>query len=699
MPRILWVLVCLVWPGLVAAQGVATLVADQVRVEDRSRLIATGNIEVFYDGTRLSAAQITYDEPTDQLTIIGPIFVQTDDGQILTADRARLDPQLENGLLRGARLVLNQQLQMAANRIDRVDGRFSQLSRVVVSSCNVCADQPALWDIRAERVVHDEDEQQLYFDNATFRVRGVPILWLPTARLPDPTLTRATGFLIPRIRTSDLLGTGIKTPYFITLGDHRDLTLTPYLSPRTRSLEALYRQAFLNGDLEIRGAISEDQLQDEGRTYVFAEGAFDIGWDTTLSFNLRSASDRAYLAEYGYADVDRLQSDLTVERITDERFFRAQLSYFETLRDDENNRALPPIVGDLRFERFAPLGDGRLTFGGSLDTVIRTTPQNGDAGRDVGRAGTFARWSQDLTFGQGFKGDVTAAVRSDFYRINSDARFEETAVRTVPTLGATLSWPLIKRSNRATHLVTPMVSVAWSDIYGDTPPNEDSTRAELDQANLFALNRFPGDDRVETGLRAALGLTYARNSDTGSFTTLTFGRVVREEANPDFSASSGLDGTASDWLIAGQITSPGGVYFDGRVLVSDALETTRGAGRLGWRTERINLTAAYIWQAADPSEARPDAVSEWTFDTSVKLNDAYTITADARYDVANDSPARAGFGVNYRNECVTVDFSVDRRFTSSDTVEPSTDYGLSVSLTGFSAGRSAAGPVAGCTNR
>ncbi|MEL6640615.1 MAG: LPS assembly protein LptD [Pseudomonadota bacterium] len=681
------------------AQGVATLVADTVVVEDSRRLVATGNIEAFYDGTRLSATQITYDQTTDQLSIIGPIFLQTEDGQILTADRATLDPRLENGLLRGARLVLDQQLQLAANRIDRVDGRFAQLSRVVVSSCNVCGDEPALWDIRAERVVHDQEEQQLYFDNATFRVRGVPILWLPHARLPDPTLTRATGFLIPRIRQSDLLGTGIKIPYFVTLGDSRDLTLTPYLSPRTRTLEVLYREAFLRGDLRVEGAVTEDQLQEEQRAYLFASGQFDVGTNTKLSFNLRSVSDRAYLAEYGYADFDRLESDVTVEDITSERLLRTRISFFESLRDDENNRALPPIVWDFRYEQVTPLSGGTLRYGGSADAVVRTVPQDGDAGRDVGRAGAFANWRRPLTFGHGVRGDVTAAVRSDFYRVNSDAAFEETITRVVPTLGATLTWPLLKRSNRATHLITPTVSVAWSDAFGDTPPNEDSTRAELDQANLFDLSRFPGDDRVEIGLRAALGFTYTRSSYTGSFATLTFGRVVRETAENDFSASSGLDGKASDWLVAGQITSPGGVYVDARVLVSDELETTRGAGRLGWRTDRVDLTAAYIWQAEDPTESRPDAVSEWTFDTAVKLNEAFTLTADARYDVANDSPARAGVGVIYRNECVTVDFSVDRRFTSSDTIEPSTDYGLSVSLTGFSAGRSAAGPVAGCTNR
>ncbi|MEP4639725.1 MAG: LPS-assembly protein LptD, partial [Yoonia sp.] len=100
----------LLLPVTATAQGVATLVADNVSVEGNSRLIAQGNIEVFYDDTRLSARRIVYDQTGDQLTIDGPIFIQTADGEILTANRATLDPQLENGMLRGARLVLDQQL-------------------------------------------------------------------------------------------------------------------------------------------------------------------------------------------------------------------------------------------------------------------------------------------------------------------------------------------------------------------------------------------------------------------------------------------------------------------------------------------------------------------------------------------------------------------------------------------------------------
>lgn len=695
--RLFFILFLWLTPLTLHAQGVATLVADQVSVEGEDRLIAEGNIEVFYDTTRLSARRIVYDRATDRLLIEGPIFLKAANGDIVTAERATLDPQLENGILRGARLVLDQQLQLAANQIDRIDGRYAQLTRVVASSCNICDNRPALWDIRAERVVHDQDERQLYFQNATFRIRGVPVFWVPQARLPDPTLDRATGFLIPEVRNSDLLGIGVKLPYFITLGDHRDLTLTPYIASETLTLEARYRQAFMNGDLEINGALSDDTLTDNKRSYLFAEGRFNLVGNTTLSFDLKTVSDRAYLTEYSFADLDRLESSITLEDISDNRLFRARLSYFETLRDDEENSALPPVTADLRYEQRDRLWNGSFDYGLSADAVVRTGDVATEDGRDVARIGTFGQWTRDLQLPFGLRGDVTTGARADFYRVRNDAGFESTSLRVIPNVGVKVSWPLITTTaDGATHLLTPVASLAWSDVYGVVPPNEDSTRAELDQANLFALSRFPGDDRAESGFRTAAGIIYTRHGAADSFTSLTFGRVLRDRADNDFSPSSGLSGQASDWLLAGQITSPQGVHFDGRILVNDNLETTRGAGRIGWQTEDVRLDAAYIWQASDPTESRPEAVSEWTLDTAIRLNDAWEISADARYDIANDRPARAGLGVEWRNECVTVDLSVSRRFTSSDTIEPSTDYGLSVSLAGFSAGRSAVGPSAGC---
>ncbi|WP_435312509.1 LPS-assembly protein LptD, partial [Primorskyibacter sedentarius] len=292
----------------------AMLVADEVLLTGDDTLVASGNVEAIYQGSRLTAARITYDRGTDTIQLDGPVRLTDPQGNLLTADSGTLETDFENGLLRGARMVLDEQLQLASVEARRVGGRYTQLSRVAVTSCQVCgANQVPLWQIRAGRVIHDEEERQLYFDDAQLRVLDFPVFYAPRLRLPDPTLKRSQGFLFPSIRSTTLLGFGIKVPYFIPIGDHQDITLTPYLSPVTRTLEARYRRAFRNGDLTVDAAVTQDTL-DEGprRGYLFAEGAFDLSGDYKLRFDIETTSDDAYLNDYDYADKDRLDSELTV---------------------------------------------------------------------------------------------------------------------------------------------------------------------------------------------------------------------------------------------------------------------------------------------------------------------------------------------------------------------------------------------------
>ena len=698
--RILCLLIFALLPSFGLAQGAASLIADRVTLNGQDQLIASGNVEVLYDGSRLTARQIIFDRPTDTLQITGPIFIRSADGTILTADRATLDPRLENGILQGARIVLDQELQLAANQIDRVDGRYSQLYKTAATSCRVCGDRAPLWEIRAERVVQDSLEQQLYFENATFRVRGVPVFWLPYLRLPDPSLERATGFLVPEQRNTTQLGAGIKIPYFITIGDSRDITVTPYLSSETRTLELVYRQAFVNGDLRVEAAVSDDTLVDDIRSYFFAEAAFELQNDYQLSFDLETASDPAYLLDYGYSGKDRLDSALSLIRVTDETLYRARLSYYETLRDDETNNSLPPLIADLGYEaELKPRFGGTLHYAASLDTLYRSVDTDGDAGRDVTRAGLSGTWSDQWMLPQGILLELETGGRADVYFVDDDSSFTNEDLRFVPHAQATLRWPLgTRQANGAAHLVEPVIGLTWAETYGGTPPNEDSTRTELDRANLLSVSRYAGEDAIETGVQLAAGLTWTRVGPDGGHSTLSFGRVYRQEAQTGFTASSGLDDVRSDWLLSGQISAADGFLIDARSLWDEDDGLTAADSRVTWANDWVTLNANYNWQSADPAEDRPDTVSEISFDSAFALSEAWTLELDGRYDVAADAASQAGIGLQWQNECVTVDISASRRFTSSSTVEPTTTFGISGSIGSFSTGRSTAGATTGCGN-
>ena len=693
--RRLTLLLSLLLPVTLAAQAAppAALIADRVRVEPDQRLVAEGSVEVIYGTTRLKASRITFDRAAGRLTIDGPITLLDGDSTVILADAAALDTDLRNGILTSARVVLDQQLQLAAAQARRVDGRYTELSKTVASSCQVCAANPvALWSIRARRVIHDQVTQQLYFDHATFRILDVPVLYLPRLRLPGPTVKRATGFLIPDVRSTSDLGTGIKIPYFIALGPSRDLTFTPYLSPHTRTLQARYRQAFRHGRIAFAGAVSSDDIRPaKTRGYLFGQGAFDLPAGFLLSFGIETTSDAAYLLDYGYSGKDRLTSFARIDRVRRDRRISARLINFRTLRDSEIPIAdtIPYLLGSALYERrILGLGGGigRLAF--SLQGHQRTSTAD-IAGRDVLRAGLVAEWQRRAVVGPGIEASLIGRLTVDDYRIDQDTRFASSLTTATPAVGLTLRWPFARHWQGTTETLTPLLQLAYSARVGDRPPNEDATLVEFDEGNLLSLDRYPGHDRHESGPRAALGLTYARYDPSGWTASATLGRLFRASADPGFTAASGLDGAASDWLAALRLSFGTKVSVTTRTLVGPELDVSKSETRIDWAGDRLNLSAAYIFVREDLAEDRLQRTNEITFATDYRLALNWTGSAGLRYDVAADRAAYASVGLGYRNECASLNLSLSRRFTSSTSVSPTTDVGLKVSLGGFGGDRRA----------
>ena len=694
--RALLISLCLAFPALAQDDPApAVLVADDIRITQDRTLIATGNVEAFQGTTRLSASEIRYDQSTQQLTISGPITIEDEGGIIVLADQAELSRDLQNGLLTGARLVLDQQLQLAAVELARVDGRYSQLYKTAITSCQICEGdtRPPLWQIRARRVIHDAEEQQLYFDQAQLRIRSIPVFYFPRLRLPDPTLDRATGFLIPRFTSTSQLGLGLKLPYFIKIGDHRDLTLTPFISPNTRTLEFRYRQAFRRGRIEFNGAITDDDLRpDSVRGYLFGFGQFDLPDDFKLTFDIKTTSDEAYLKEYDFSDEDRLISEFEIARTRRDEYLALTFVNFRSQREGEVNATLPTNVLDLVWERrFHPRSvGGELRLAVDAHTHVRTSSLDIDSadaddivdGRDVLRLSVEADWRRSWFIG-GLEKQVLLGIAGDSFQVEQDATFPDNDSRVIPQAALTLRYPLA-RHGAATQIIEPIVQLAWSGDSTLNVPNEESSRAEFDEGNLLSLSRFPAPDRRETGLRGAIGLNWARFDPGGWEAHVTAGQIFRETAVSEFSDSSGLDGTQSDFLIAAQLRLQNGLALTARTILDTNLNFDKAEMRGDWANDRINIGGSYVWLDSDLDEDRPEPISEFSLDGAVRLSQDWTASANLRYDFEASRAVTSGVGLTYQNECVRIGFTADRRFTTSASVEPQTSLGLTVSLTGFS---------------
>ncbi|HSF64298.1 MAG TPA: LPS-assembly protein LptD, partial [Paracoccaceae bacterium] len=188
---------------------------------------------------------------------------------------------------------------------------------------------------------------------------------------------------------------------------------------------------------------------------------------------------------------------------------------------------------------------------------------------------------------------------------------------------------------------------------------------------------------------------WTRQAATGWSLGVTMGRILRDGADNRFSTASGLAGTSSDWLAAVRLETDAGVALTNRLILDDGGALTKAELRLDLESDRVDLSSAFIWMQADPAEARDADVRELAFDGRYAFTPALSGRLATRYDFETGRAASAGLKVEYRNECLKVDLSLSRRFTSSTSVKPVTDFGLSVELLGFG-GQSRPGPSRLC---
>jgi len=668
----------------------STLTAENISYNAGAGILsASGQVVVIFEQTRLEADSLTYNRLTGEITANGPLRIVDRNGAVFTATVATLSEDLTSGIIRGARLLLSNRFQIAAAEIRRSSDRFNTLYRTVGSTCTINPDNPVpIWQIRAERIVHDSEARRLYFEDARFELFGLPIAFLPRLRMPDPSVQRATGLLYPELISSEIFGYGIKLPYYVTFGDYADATITPFATTAGAFLlEGEMRRRFYNGEINIHGAFAlKGSANDSGDGFIESDFSYGLRNESELFVDMAVASDDAFMRRYGYDDADRLVSRGGLRRYQNNSLFEATAIYFQSLRDDEIDAEVPFVLPEINYRRSweEPLTGGRLGLNLSTTGLFR------QVGRDVFRASASADWRRDWSAPLGIRATTYAKVQGDIYRVWDDGNFDNDLLfRLTPTIGGDFSLPLAKTTQRGARMVlAPVAQFIYTPEVGfnDMVPNEDSLQVEFDETNLFGLSRFPGEDRIETGFRANVGASYRRYDPSGWTLGVDVGQVFHFNATSQFSTGSGLGAPSSDILAAVSFELPPRYRLVSRLLVSPDVGVRRAESELTLDFNRLDLEATYVFLAADVVADSPIDRSEANVSASYLFSDKWQASMSLRRDLLANENISGEIGAIYSTECIEVAVSLSRRFTTSNNVPPDTTFDVSVKLAGFGGG-------------
>ncbi len=692
--------------------------ADRIAFDAKSKIAtATGTVRLTYGPYVLVATKIVYNEATDDFKANGSVELREPNGNILQAETAELHNKFKEGFAKHVRALLTNDVTITADYVRRQENGITVYEHASYTACKDCTANGGapLWEITTTKTVHDEKAKNLYHTNPTLRFGGVPVAWLPYAEMPDPTVTRRSGFLLPTFHSGDTYGIGVTTPYFLELGRSADVTFNPrWTTLQGPVADVDFRQRLKSGSYNIHGygVYQFNEVAPPGdeslRGAVKTVGGFrlndtwDWGWDGTLT------SDKTFLSDYDYDGESLLTSKLYLTGMEDRNYFSAQALHFRTLSliEDQSTipTALPYINSEYTLEQ-AVLG-GELSFDFSAYSLSRDDPETPfttiNHGTDQTRAVSNVNWQKQMTTGVGQVITPFARLRSDLY-ITSNVpdptavggfRESETTGRVLPSVGVDVRWPFIASYNFGQSIITPVFQAiaATDETDEEKIGNEDAISVNFDNSSLFLQDRFTGQDRYEGGTRTNVGLLYSFLGENGGFARVSLGESFHIAGENSFGLGSGLEGTQSD-LVGAIVFQPWdnlGFSYQARV-EEDLSDINVQEAFANFSLSRFSGSLGYVFLDSEPSAGRVDDIEQIESDASFRFTEAWSLFGGIKYDLENSVFMSKSAGIAFDCDCMSAKLTYSESNTTdvSDTLERSLK--LSVELrtighTDFSAG-------------
>lgn len=233
--------------------------ATEIRYDYTNNTVsAIGNVQIYYNGATIEADEVSYDQKSKRLRAQGNVRLTEADGKITYGQTIDLTDDYRDGFVDSLRLEGADDTHFAAQRADRTQGNYTVLQNGVYTACEPCANdpkKPPLWQVQAARIIHNQSEKMLYFEDARVEFFGVPLAWVPFMSAPDPTVKRKSGILFPSVSDTTQYGFGVEIPYFWALAPNYDLTFSTLATTRQGVLgQVEWRQRLMEGAYSIRAA-------------------------------------------------------------------------------------------------------------------------------------------------------------------------------------------------------------------------------------------------------------------------------------------------------------------------------------------------------------------------------------------------------------------------------------------------------------
>lgn len=703
------------------------LQGDELIYDTRNnRVIARGNVEIYFNNYILTADQVTYDQGANTLTAEGNAQLKEPNGNIIKGEQLVTTDDFRDAFVQSLSVIGKDDTRIAARRAIRREGNVTEFEQGKFTPCKNDPGKPPLWCISAARIVHDQQAASITYTDAQFELFGVPVLYLPYFSHPDPSVKRRSGFLAPEFGSSSTLGFTSEVPYYFALAPNYDFTFHPMYTSKHGVLwmgDWRHRVAFgdvrgqytvklagidqdastLSNDLSLDPA-KRDRL-DGWRGSLETKGQFSLsswwrfGWDITVE------SDDTFRRFYKLDSI--LQTDrvntVYLQGLSDRNYFATTLYHFGGLLLEDQAQAesrVHPVI-DYNYIFNQPVLGGELSFDGNAVSLSRSD------GTDMSRIAFQGQWRRKLIDPIGQVWTPFAQVRGDVTQFTNGfdpdlgtSVPEDTITRAMATAALTYAYPFVANTASGSHVIEPIGQIVTrpASVSQRRLPDEDAKSLVFDDTLLFDVDKFSGWDRIETGTRANVGLQYtyqAHNglyarfiagqsfhlagqnpySDPGIVPTILANGTLGTTAN--FSPHSGLETNRSDYVLGTYLAPIQNFRFVAQSRFDETeLSLRRTDIYSSYSLGLLSLQGQYTYTRDDPSIGLLESNQEILGYVGLRLTDRWSVMAGMRYDLDDNFRLQDYLQLKYADECFVLTATYTETFIENAALDLKPDRSL-----------------------
>ncbi len=547
--------------------------ADSISYDEDENIIARGNAKIFQMNKLIFSDLIIYNQKDDKIILPTKFTFKDENNNFFQGENGIFKKNLNIAEFENPKIRLSDGSRIIGKKIKR-DGDIDIITKGVYSPCvsriKIANFICPTWQLEGEKILHDNKNLFLYQKHSKMRVVNTPVFYIPYIVTPSPLRKdRKSGFLSPSLALNFFdtkTSQSTSFPYYFNLSLDKELLFTPIINygggvDASQRFIFDYNQILSGGNLKYNLTF-DSNLEKQNNNEWFTDASLITKYNKNINKNYRINIDSALQTSKNYIQITKPNDDLSYSTSLKTNFkiegfnlrklddhLDVSLNFYQTNQENEDDNTTPTVFPKIKyhtgyFAKNGNISNSIFEFYNILreksNLVHAKNQQKISHKYEIEKK--FINYNSKILlnaeiYNQGFKTEKKQTEENNFIT-GSYYRF-------FPIFGVTSETPFKIKKYNPKLTISPKIHLVLAPGISNSNKlsNEDSTNNDFAIENIYRLNRYSGNDKLDNSKR----ITYSINGYTQNFKS-SLSQSYEFTNNSNFHKEQGNDNNLSDLL-------------------------------------------------------------------------------------------------------------------------------------------------------